>query len=346
MAATVHLVGSLPPGFGTAEKVFTLLSGELGARAPRLPDGEVGARQNWIMSQLRVYERNPAFERYEEPPDRRDPGRKRYRFRIKKGAKPPNAAELGPLGYADGAAESYDVFARLKRDGKVHKAAKFQVSIPTPYDIVGFSIDHADYPKIYPVYEQAILAEIDRIAAAIPHGELALQWDVAHEFEYLASHASPPFVPIARDEVVALLVRLGERVPKDVELGYHCCYGDYNHKHFIEPKDTGDMVDVMNAVSARIGRKVEFVHMPVPKDRSDDAYFAPLKNLKLRPETQLYLGLVHFTDKMDGTNKRIAAARKFAPAFGVATECGLGRRAPETIPELLRVHVEAAKLLD
>ena len=36
--------------------------------------------------------------------------------------------------------------------------------------------------------------------------------------------------------------------------------------------------------------------MPVPRDRSDDAYFAPLTRLKLKPGTQLCLGLVHYTD--------------------------------------------------
>jgi hypothetical protein len=28
--------------------------------------------------------------------------------------------------------------------------------------------------------------------------------------------------------------------------------------------------------------------------------------------------------------------------FGVATECGLGRRDPATIPDLLRLHAEVA----
>jgi hypothetical protein len=36
--------------------------------------------------------------------------------------------------------------------------------------------------------------------------------------------------------------------------------------------------------------------MPVPKGRTDDAYFAPLDNLRLHPETKLYLGLVHRCD--------------------------------------------------
>ena len=63
-----------------------------------------------------------------------------------------------------------------------------------------------------------------------------------------------------------------------------------------------------------------------------------------RPETELCLGLVHFTDGLEGTRRRIAAARKYAKDFSIATECGFGRRKVETIPELLRIHAAAAEL--
>jgi len=62
----------------------------------------------------------------------------------------------------------------------------------------------------------------------------------------------------------------------------------------------------------------------------------------LRPETKLSLGLVHFTDGVTGARARIAAAEKVTKGFMIATECGLGRRKPETIPELLRIHTEVA----
>ena len=84
--------------------------------------------------------------------------------------------------------------------------------------------------------------------------------------------------------------------------------------------------------------------MPVPRDRADDAYFAPLAGLRLRPETELCLGLVHHTDGVEGTRRRLATARKHARAFSIATECGFGRRKPETIPELLRIHAAAAEM--
>ena len=34
---------------------------------------------------------------------------------------------------------------------------------------------------------------------------------------------------------------------------------------------------------------------------------------------------------------------KVRERFGVATECGMGRRPPETIPELLRIHAAVSR---
>jgi hypothetical protein len=98
------------------------------------------------------------------------------------------------------------------------------------------------------------------------------------------------------------------------------------------------MVEFANRLAQRIARPVQLVHMPVPRNRSDDAYFAPLKRLKLRPETELCLGLVHHTDGVEGTRRRLETAKRHAKDFSIATECGFGRRDPATIPELLRIH--------
>ena len=89
-------------------------------------------------------------------------------------------------------------------------------------------------------------------------------------------------------------------------------------------------------------RPVQLIHMPVPRNRADDAYFRPLNALALPHDTELCLGLIHYTDGVEGTKRRMATARKYAPRFAVATECGFGRRRPDTIPELLRIHAEVA----
>jgi hypothetical protein len=103
-----------------------------------------------------------------------------------------------------------------------------------------------------------------------------------------------------------------------------------------------DMVAMANRLTDGIERPIQLIHMPVPRDRSDDAYFAPLKNLRLKPTTELSLGLVHHTDGVAGTRRRLVAAEKRVKDFSIATECGFGRRLPETIPELLRIHAEVA----
>ena len=83
-------------------------------------------------------------------------------------------------------------------------------------------------------------------------------------------------------------------------------------------------------------------HMPVPRARNDREYFAPLARLALPTSAELVLGLVHHTDGVVGTRARIAAAEHFRRDFGIAAECGLGRRDPATIEAFLRMHAEVA----
>jgi hypothetical protein len=103
-----------------------------------------------------------------------------------------------------------------------------------------------------------------------------------------------------------------------------------------------DMVEFANRISRQMARPIQLIHMPVPRSRDDAAYFEPLKRLVLQPATELCLGLIHYTDGIDGTKRRLATARKFVSNFSIATECGFGRRDPRTIPELLRIHAEVA----
>ena len=139
-----------------------------------------------------------------------------------------------------------------------------------------------------------------------------------------------------------ILIDLGNHVPADIELMFHFCYGDSNHRHVVEPTDMGDMVAMANRLGQGMARSIQLIHMPVPRNRTDDAYFAPLKAPQARAGHRLCLGLVHHTDGVEGTRRRLAAAERVVEDFSIATECGFGRRRPETIAELLRIHAEAA----
>ena len=142
-----------------------------------------------------------------------------------------------PLGYAEAALASYAVFSRLKQDGVILASCRFQVSLPTPLAPVRAFLVEEEQANVQPAYETALFAELDTITSDIPHEELAIQWDVAIEFALLESVADAGYEQ-TKTGVVEQLVRLGKQVPVDVELGYHLCYGDAGHKHFVEPQDT------------------------------------------------------------------------------------------------------------
>jgi hypothetical protein len=78
--------------------------------------------------------------------------------------------------------------------------------------------------------------------------------------------------------------------------------------------------------------------MPVPIDRTDDDYFRPLQDLNTGNLQQLFLGLIHEQDGVDGAKKRMDAADRFCKGYGISTECGLGRRDPDVALHLLKLQ--------
>jgi hypothetical protein len=127
-------------------------------------------------------------------------------------------------------------------------------------------------------------------------------------------------------------------------MGLHLCYGNPDDEPLIAPVDTSTLVDISRDLLSRIKRRIDWIHMPVPKNRDDAAYFAPLNDLKLPDGTQLYLGLVHLADGVEGATRRMRAADKYVHGYGVASECGLGRKHPTAIIPILDLHRQVATL--
>jgi hypothetical protein len=345
MARNIHLVGSVP--MRSATEVFESVSAALGPRIKRLPDGETGKRGDWITWLEPVFAKNPAFQKSGEFFRVHASGTGRERYTLKAGAAPGDV-QFENLFYADIAKQSYAVFKRLKDAGRIPTGTKFQVDLVPAHSVIWLFLVDALHAPLDPIYNGALKREIDRIAAAVPHGELAIQFDVASAvFARLERNEASSYgrTKAEMQETFAnILVDLGNRVPAGVDLLYHLCYGDSNHRHVVEPTDMGDMVEFANRVSRDIRRPVQLIHMPVPRNRADDAYFAPLKRLALRSETELCLGLLHYTDGVEGARQRLATAKRHAANFAIATECGFGRRDPRTIPELLRIHAAVADM--
>ena len=96
----VLLVGSVPLSSSTA--VFEEVGSKLGGLAKRIPDGETGARKDWVMWQADVVKDAKGLE----------PGSTRdlqggYKFTLYK-TKPGIEVKFGPLGYAAAAIASFE----------------------------------------------------------------------------------------------------------------------------------------------------------------------------------------------------------------------------------------------
>jgi len=335
----VHLVGSI--ALDSVEEVFRTVGQVLGRRLRRVPDGEPGGRRLWISWQY-PFLRAQAFLR----PDPSQPNPRGLPPLMVTDDADLSQIRFGELGYAREARISYQDFVTARQRGELPADVRFQVSLPTPLAVINPFCIMRDAPAVEGPYESAMLREVGAICRAIPHRELAIQWDICIEmllWDGRWQGARNPFGSALQDEILKRLRRLGEAVPADVELGFHLCYGDYDARHFVEPLDAGKLVEIANRFTETVGRPISYIHMPVPIDRSDDAYFAPLRELRLSPGTELYLGLVH-ADGVDATNQRIAAAAKYCGDFGIATECGIARkRTRDLVRRLLEIHAGTSR---
>jgi hypothetical protein len=339
---TIHFVGSIP--LADSETVFRTLSASAGRYLKRWPDGETGIRKTWIKFLQDVLALNPAIEVASDVPPFKFVQwdgkliREIPRLRLKPGARPdPTTFETG---YADMAIASWGVFDRLQQDGSIPAGVKFQISLPTPIAPTYNNMVPSDRAGLLPALTRHFVGEVEKIAAALPNDRIAIQWDVCQEVLAWEGYYEQGPVDV-RTETVDVLRKIGDAVPDAIDLGYHLCYGSPADEHMVQPKDAGIMAAIVGATVAGVRRPIQFFHLPVPKPRTDDAYFAPLETLRLGAETELYLGLVHYDDDA-GNARRLAAARRHVRVDGVATECGMARGDPARLPELLAAHVATA----
>ena len=329
----VHLIGSSP--FASASEYLTTVAQALPKQLHRLSDGETGIRANfigWQHSTLPITIIQPRFGGQPSP---------------ESAAKTYTLSDIKPTGYDDQAIQSYAIFRSLKGKGTISQHVRFQVCLPTPLSVArGFVEDDGVCAQVEPLYETRLLEALRKIQEVIPASELTIQWDLPTEIAALEyergrtqdRYWKPYFAPVKLG-LLQRLARLAGSVEPEVEMGYHLCYGDLGHVHFVQPEDMGLMVDLANLISERVKpvHKIDYIHMPVPKDRVDDAYFKPMEQLRLGEATKLFLGVVHPGDE-SGTKARLEAAVKVFPhVTGVSSECGFGRTPMEDVQSMLNI---------
>ncbi|KMO66964.1 hypothetical protein [Mycolicibacterium chlorophenolicum] len=336
--AGVLLTGSVP--LYSTEEVIKYCGGGLGDVAVGIPDGEVGDRSMWIIYQAyRVLDGHPQLATIQRPqPDynwRPSGFDDFWLFAVRDG----ETLHLDDIGYARTAAESYDTFRELKAAGIVPSSARFQVSLPLPESAASWFFPNPEHLRqAIDAYTTALQRELAAVLDTVPHDQLTIQWDTCWEILDV-EEAAPWTLPGGEpplERFRAMCARMSSAIPPEVLLGYHLCYGDLGHKHMKNPENLAVSVTMSNVAAESSGRPVDFVHMAVPADRADDAYFAPLQFL--RPGPKPFLGLVHEHDGLEGGVLRWDAAAKFRQDFGIATECGWGRRPAWQVPALIKLH--------
>lgn len=166
--------------------------------------------------------------------------------------------------------------------------------------------------------------------------------DIAHEIGETERSGGT-----AIGEIADRIARYADRVPDDVPVGLHLCYGDFGHEHFMQPSSLATQVALAGAVAERAGRPLAWVSFTVPQGRGDEAYFAPLADLRTGSATELYFALVpyHPDEQATGTtDAQVALVDRLLPdgagPWGICTECGMARAARADVPRLLDLHRE------
>lgn len=333
--ARAHLNGSL--NLTSASEVFSLVADILGPRVSRVPDGET-SRPEWVKSLA------PALQAMD--------GVERVSTRLMSGVVETDvlglrdgvsahSLDFSPVDFASTAIQSYSTFREARP--QLAQDARFMVALPTPTAVIGRHFQPELTSALIPAFTEHLAREITVMTRTIPPQELALQWDVAAEpVMILGGLKEWPTFPV--EEMYAQLAELTSIVPTEVQLGFHLCYGDSrpdSHsrgRHLVFPEDMELVVAMANRISDRAERDVNWFSMPVPIDQGTDTYFAPLEKLHLDSRTDIYLGVVHDEDGLEGSQERVDIAKRHLAEFGVATECGMGRIEPEAIRVLLEIH--------
>jgi hypothetical protein len=354
----VLLIGGVP---GHApEEVFRTVAPILGDLAIGLTDGEMGVRHFWIMFvELNTWAKHPDLEVVRPLVGRGPPGLPEWvpagyhAFRwwgVKPGVQ--KLAPIATLGYAADAAPSYAVFRRLRDQGVIPRGARFQQSMPFPDDAVRLFVNDARTMELMvDAYVDAMKRDVARLCDQIPHEDLVIQWDINWETiaiehgDHLPDAPPMQFKPKGdpMERFARYIRELNAAIPASVPVGMHLCYGDLHHEHFKDPADLATSVAMANEATRISPRPISFVQMSVPRRRSDDAFFEPLEELRMGDAT-LYGGLVHYTDGVAGSVKRLEALKRhFKGPIGVSTECGLGRRPKDQdLIRLLEIHRDVA----
>ena len=338
------LVGSLPAD--SADSALRAAAGFYGDLVVALPDGETGPRAAWVGDEReRLVRPNPGVVVVQETES--PTGLPRHAYETPVFGIRPGVTELHWDSWPriDDAMAGYRVFAALRSEGVIGAHLRFQVGLPFPASALnGFKADFAaDYPVAERAFENLVARELERLTAAIPPGDLAVQWDLAYETQDLEGVLAWTGEG-AWERFAGPVTRLTRLIPEEVLVGYHLCYGTFPEWPMYEARDMGLLVRMANFAVANSGRTVDWLHLAGPRYlRSEDrSFFRPLVDLE-PGDARVFLGIVLPIDGAAGLRRRHTTASRYISDFGVAMYCGFGRQPGADGTQTMREHARVVR---
>jgi hypothetical protein len=339
VSSDLLLVGSLP--VTTVDTALSLAAGLFADEVFAIPDGEPGPRSSWVgYERERLMRTHPDIETTRDTPSPTGIPRHAYEtpvFHVRPGV---TALHWASWPRIDDALASYQIFQRLRSEGVIPDGLRFQVCLPFPSSALNAFKDHFadDYPIAERGFEELVAKELRRLTDAIPHTDLAIQWDLAYEvldIEGVLAWTSDG----AWERFTGPVTRLTRLVPEDVLVGYHLCYGTFPEWPMFEARDLGLLVQMANYAVENSGRAVDWLHLAGPRylRSEEDRFFEPLAGL-VNGDARVFLGIVLPIDGVDGLQRRKVTASRYLGDFGVAMYCGFGRHPLMSGEETMREH--------
>ncbi len=199
------------------------------------------------------------------------------------------------------------------------------------------------------MFVEAVLAEMAGLVA--DYGDL-LTWQVESPIAQLALVKASRFgaqAPVGRLVAGQLAGFLARAYDTGAQTVLHLCYGDYQHKELLAPRNLAPSVNLLNAV-ARIlrarGVPLPPAHIPCAYGAHpaplDPAFYRPLR--RLDASWRVIAGVVSPAG-VDGSLEALRLFERAAdrPAYAVATACGLGRCSVEEAERAAAVTIATAE---
>ena len=334
----VHAIGSYPAD--TPEAAMRAVLKHAGPRLAYLPDGETGARRDWIMGIIKGLRGHPDLQvrREGDYSDYRHP----LNFKVRRGHRLDGASlDFGHVAAYEMAQEPFQALRTEFDRGDLD----FQVGIPGDLDMVMFTLGPTGPFTHRAPFTDATIREITDIHQLGGDGVL-FQLEVPAEQVFVATAPAPLRPGIAR-WTGSGIAELARRAPVGTRFGVHMCLGDLGHKAMISLSDAQPLVVMANALARRwpSDRPLEFIHAPLAAGEDppplDSAFYAPLHRLRLPQRTRFVAGFLH-EGRSTSEHKRILAAIEDAVGVPVdlAASCGLGRRSRDAAEQTLARGVE------